>query len=128
MIGEKIFSYSPDNASAATLSEDDSDDDLSLPAVKEILLSDDNQQELTEIRNTLHNHRHYETELHEWINRDDELSPLYSGDSVSIDETDMDKSKVKDEAATGSFKTCIKLAEANGGELGTLHTLRLMRE
>lgn len=48
---KKIFSYSRDNASAAVLSEDYSDNDLPLTAVKEMLLSEDKQQELTEIRN-----------------------------------------------------------------------------
>lgn len=51
MVGN--FFYSTDNAFAATLSEDDSDGDLTGTAVKKILPSEDNQQELTGIRNML---------------------------------------------------------------------------
>ncbi|KAK9685108.1 hypothetical protein QE152_g38299 [Popillia japonica] len=50
---QKIFSYSPDNASPAISSEDDSDDDLPITAVPEMVLAKDNQQELTEMRNML---------------------------------------------------------------------------
>lgn len=68
--------------------------------MKEKLLSEDNQQELTEIRNMFQqiscdNHRHYKTDLNEWIDRDDGILPLPSDDNASNDETVMDKPKAK---------------------------------
>ncbi|GJQ74853.1 hypothetical protein Trydic_g21689 [Trypoxylus dichotomus] len=126
---EKIFSYSTDNASAATSSEND----LPLTAVKKKLSSEDNQQGLTEIRNMLqqissHNHQYHETELNEWIDGYDDLLPQRSDESVSSDETVTDEPKVKHEGAISSFNTCIKCTEENGAELEILYTLRLMPE
>ncbi|KAK9693962.1 hypothetical protein QE152_g33839 [Popillia japonica] len=112
---EKICSYSPDKASAATSTEDDSqlDDDLPLTAVKQLVLSEDNQQELCQIRNILqqissNNCQHYESELNKWIDEDEKLLPLHSNDSVSIDERVIDESNVKHEEAISSFNNCIK--------------------
>lgn len=101
--------------------------------MKEKLLSEDNQQELTEIRNILQqissdNHQHYETELNERIDGGNDLLPLHSDDSVSNDKTVIDELKVKHEKAISSFNTFTKWAEENGQELGTLYALRLMRE
>ncbi|GJQ69153.1 hypothetical protein Trydic_g6309 [Trypoxylus dichotomus] len=108
---DKIFSYSTDNASAATSSEDGPDNDLLLTAVKKKLLSEDNQQKHTEIRNVLQqmssgNDQHNETELNKWINGDDNLLPLHSDDSVSNNETGINEPKVKHEEAINSFNTC----------------------
>ncbi|GJQ82357.1 hypothetical protein Trydic_g426 [Trypoxylus dichotomus] len=108
--------YSTDNAFAATSSEDDSDSTL-----------------FTEIKNMLQqissdNPRHNETELNEWIDGDDDLLPLHSDDCVSNDETVIDEPKMKHEEEISRFNTCLKQTEENVPELGTLHTIRLMRE
>ncbi|KAK9687199.1 hypothetical protein QE152_g36625 [Popillia japonica] len=94
------------NASAATPSQDNSDYDLPLTAVTEELLSRDNQQELTDIRN----HQHSEAKHNDWTDENEDLLPLHSNDSVSNDETVIDNPKVKHEEAISSFKTCTKWA------------------
>ncbi|KAK9720477.1 hypothetical protein QE152_g22082 [Popillia japonica] len=105
---------------------------LPLIPVKQKLLSEDDQQELTEVRIKLQqissdNHQHYETLLSEWIDAGEKLLPLHSDDSVSSDKSVIDEPRVKHEETISSFNTCIKWAEENGAELGTLHTLRLLR-
>ncbi|KAK9675140.1 hypothetical protein QE152_g40602 [Popillia japonica] len=100
---KKLFPYSPANASAATSSEDYSADDHPLIGVKKKLLSEDNQQELTKIRNMLQQILLFETEFQEWIERDDDLLPPHSDDSVLKDETGIGETKVKHEEAITSF-------------------------
>ncbi|GJQ78141.1 hypothetical protein Trydic_g2477 [Trypoxylus dichotomus] len=85
--------------------------------VKKKLLSEKNQQELTEIRSMLQqissdNHQLNETELNEWIDGDDDLLRLHSDDSVSNDEMVIDEPKMKHEEAIGNFNT-LKWSEDN---------------
>ncbi|GJQ84680.1 hypothetical protein Trydic_g12702 [Trypoxylus dichotomus] len=92
----------------------------------------------TRIRNILQqissdNHQYNETE---WIDEDDDLLPIrhvheklsFYDDSFSNDETVINVPKVKHEDAISSFSTCIKSTEETGAGLGTVHTLKLMRE
>lgn len=82
------------------------------------LLFGDNQQGLIEIKYMLQhissgNHQHYETELSECVDGDDDLLLLHSDDSVSKNEKVRAKPKIKHVEAISSFSTCLKWAEEN---------------